>query len=86
MSRSLLKRLEAMAPAIPWTTPIPVKVYGQRQLVGFLCRICVAHRGYKPSVDDDSRFTTEEACLQHIAKAHVGAGPGSPHLRDDQEP
>lgn len=73
MSRSLLKRLEAMAPDVPWTTPVPTVVYSkdQHHIIGFLCRVCVAQRGYKPGVDDDSRFTTQEACLQHIADAHV---------------
>ncbi len=80
MSRSLLKRLHAMAPTIPWTSPIPARVYAddrihpRRQTVGFLCRICVAQLGYKAGQDADRMFTTEEACLQHITDAHVGAG------------
>ena len=74
MSRSLLKRLEAMAPAIPWTTPIPLTVYGDsptHRAVGFLCRVCVAELGFKPAADGDRVFASEEQCLQHIETAHV---------------
>lgn len=75
MSRSLLKRLETMAPAIAWTTPIPVKITGT-QKVGFLCRICVAIGIAEDSVMTgmDRFFADEEACLKHIEGAHVG-GP-----------
>lgn len=87
MSRSLLKRLQTMAPAIPWTTPVPSRVYGDspnHQTVGFLCRICVAELGFKARQDADRLFATEERCLQHIADAHVGAGPARPPPRQQE--
>lgn len=76
MSRSLLKRLEEMAPDVAWTRPVPMRVYSiegdpHRLIVGFLCRICVAQLGFRPASDHDRLFATEEKCLAHIADAHV---------------
>ena len=82
MSRSLLKRLKVMAPAIEWTTPIPVHMstirrrgedISDERKVGFLCRICVADRGFSPASDPDMVYADEEACLKHIEDSHVGS-------------
>lgn len=70
MSRSLLKRLQAMAPGVEWTTPLPGSNYN-KAAGGFLCRVCVAKDGYLAALKNGTLFANEEACLKHIETEHV---------------